>query len=263
MKKTIYCLVAPKFWPLREIPSQEHCINVSHYLLTKHCLSSGGFFDNKYESIQSIDEVDRESIFRLSYTKRLPTLIMDSSLTRSSNNPLDDSINVIRSFFDSLYGLTEIETLALQAYIKSDSFKQDADEWLDNCDLKRTGYSYNYQKKNSVNSQYRLSNAGSDYLNATSFSDEAVKQFEHKGGIQEFREIFHKLSTLYQKLIESERPHVSDTNFWSIDGVSSAYDVIDHQNIAMITDRSKMIERIGQIYQARKTWVIPYEVECN
>ena len=267
MNKTIHCLVAPKFWPLRDEPSQEHCINVAYYLLTKHCKNSGSFFDNKYETIQPPDKVDRNEIFRLSYKKRLAQLVIDSSVS-TSNIGVVESVDVIRGFFDSLYSLTDEQSYKLRNYIRSDSFLRDTSRWIDNMDLKRTGYSYNYQKNNSVNTKFRGNKkdmySGSNDLffseDVTKLANELVTAVG-KSSLTEFREIFYKFSTLYKMLTESEKPYVNQINFWSIDGVSSSYDVKDHQSIAPIKDSDTMIGRIGQIYQARRTWVIPFEVE--
>jgi len=79
MKKTIYCLVQPDFYPFKNPPSIEESIDISNHLLNKHCLTVGGFFDNRYEHIQNPEDINRDFIFRLSYSKRIPELLIESS----------------------------------------------------------------------------------------------------------------------------------------------------------------------------------------
>jgi hypothetical protein len=163
-------------------------------------------------------------------------------------------VSEIQTLFKAILSLPVPEQLVYMQYISSDNFMDDFDKWLESNSMKNNGYRYNYQKNNSVNDIHgkvkEWSKEGQELLS---------KPAQGMGDTT----FFHKISTIYSILIESERPYVKNINFWEISGASSEMSPEDHQHIAPIRDRTDMLQHIGQIYKARKTWVIPYEVEIQ
>lgn len=277
--KTIYCLVQPSFYPLKDIPSKEESINISHHLLTKHCVTVGGYFDNRYESIQEPKDVDRDFIFRLSYKKRLLTLMMDISLSYTTG-----ITDFVQSFRDILYPMDIVEfptndsrqmdnptkqeyhhdvttTLEkLNKYISSDDFQNDVEMWIESTELKKDGtvsndlHFYKHQPKGKIFHSSDLSNF---------FRHLKVGNEPWSVDNSTIQNVLYSLSVMYNTLIKSERPYVKDVDVWLIQGATSKRPVEDHQHIEPVKNREELVKIIGQIYKARKTWVIPYEVEYN
>ena len=323
MKKTIYCLVQPQFYPVKDMPSIEESISISHHLLTKHCVTVGGFFDNRYESIQEPKDVDRDAIFRLSYKKRLPTLVLESSLSYIdgideivgalrniiSKNPMIDRMDMVhhsncmckgfgnergnnKAEFEDKRCVEKQDRVGktrysiIKDYIASDHFKDDVDKWLESTDLKKHGTEYKLRyisnSNNSVNTknlQYiqELHAKGIKLpmhipdLNIRDLpSDDGEAESSELAGLADddtlnlnLDDFLADLSFIYKTFIKSERSYVKDINLWLIMGASSKLSVEDHQHIEPIKDRDGLVELLGQIYKARKIWVIPYEVEYN
>jgi len=96
MNKTIDCIVRPLFNP-HEPLSKFDSIEIAHYLLKKHCVSVGGFFDNRYDYVQEPEDVPLDKVFRLSY-KKLQKDWLDSTYELKPFPEPD-----IRASLDSIY----------------------------------------------------------------------------------------------------------------------------------------------------------------
>jgi hypothetical protein len=267
--KTIYCLVQPSFYPLKDTPSKEESINISHHLLTKHCVTVGGYFDNRYESIQEPKDVDRDFIFRLSYKKRLPTLMMDISLAYTTG-----ITDFVQSFRDIMVEFPTIDSRQtdnptkqeyqhdvattlenIYKYISSEDFQDDVDMWIESTELKKDGTSYQNYKHQPKGKIFHSSDL-SKFLRHLKVGDEPWSVDNNT-----IQNVLYSLSVMYNTLIKSERPYVKDVDVWLIQGATSKRLVEDHQHIEPVKNREELVTILGQIYKARKTWVIPYEVE--